>query len=866
MKHFEYINREYVNPIDLNILGKTFDTLEQGHQQAVKASSDLEVAMANLDLNEKESQWRQQKINQIKQTLDDNTLYGNAYGALDDVVKLAGNLAADQGMIGRLQAQKDYKAYQDMIDKSQDLPQDYKEFFKENNKYDYKDIIDKNTGQIIGGTKWTPSVSPTKVIPLNQLMNQALQWAAKESGGGSATRWLDANGNVTSNYSESATGEIFDTTTGKWEKLTKEKLNAALQASIQSTPGAKESLHQDWVIAKWKKDKYGENPDIVDKNGKELDENTYLQKRINPFFDAASYYNQTSTTQYGNAVKAQINNRNKGNNGINTGSGRVPDISTSLSNPITIKNVMPSQAAANITSSKQIISKILGDNIDITKMSNEDIINTAKNKKISTSNLFKINMALDDIQENQEYINNIKQTMSLDEQAQFDVYNSIMSLSDLPDITKDNEKYIKKWQDYINQFFGGAKAIRQYYSDDDGIDAFYSSIGGKDSAIALGIKEGSINGKRYVELPTEYSNSLYSFGKAAKAAYDDTHNLIGAGINKVKNVLYNKWGDNITRVNSDGTENPVYRTNKGEVYSETRNHAGFTYNKMLSFVNNLEAVNNKVIGGDGNITVSNAIINASTPAVAEILAIRKSNPEEASKYTQVLDDEQKEIFTSTSNIDLVQTGAFVVGDDNTLREVSSNERKEYTGLLRSAKDNDLTITAIQDPKSGNWGAQITIKGTTDESGDINRKPITLYVPGGINSQVYDSWNRDTTFRAKNDINTYKAANRPITIASSNLFGIDSSIKLKANGNGFTVYDGQTPIRNISDEEAIVLRDNYYQWKYAYNAITSGEQVMPEAIDAIAKEVSFNIAKLYNPKDDGKLALYYYGCLTNSLNK
>ena len=95
MKIFQYSTRDYVPSVDLSTLGKTFDTLEQGHKEAVKAASDLEVAMANLDLNEAESEWRQQKINEIKQTVADNTIYGNSYAALDDITKQTGDIASD---------------------------------------------------------------------------------------------------------------------------------------------------------------------------------------------------------------------------------------------------------------------------------------------------------------------------------------------------------------------------------------------------------------------------------------------------------------------------------------------------------------------------------------------------------------------------------------------------------------------------------------------------------------------------------------------------------------------------------------------------------------------------------------------------
>ena len=160
MNTVQFIQRDYIPKVDLETLNKSYNTLEQGHKEAVKAASDLEVAMANLDLNEAESEWRQQKINEIKQTVADNTIYGNSYAALDNIIMQAGNLASDQGMIGRLQAQKDYKAFKERVENDKTLPQDYKDYYLENNPYYYKDNYDKQ-GNIIGGTKWTPISNPT---------------------------------------------------------------------------------------------------------------------------------------------------------------------------------------------------------------------------------------------------------------------------------------------------------------------------------------------------------------------------------------------------------------------------------------------------------------------------------------------------------------------------------------------------------------------------------------------------------------------------------------------------------------------------------------------------------------------------------
>ena len=297
--------RQQVNPIDLNVLARTYNTLEQGHQQAIQTKSQIDAQLAQLDLNEAEDAWRQEQLNKVRNALTENMQYGNAYSSLDDIVGTYGDITSSPGMIGRLRAQQDYKAYMNNLDKRTDLSEDYKNYYRAVNKYNYQDITDKN-GNVIGGSKWTPIDKEVSEIPMNQILNQALQWAAKEQGGGSQTRWLDANGKVTDDITKSVTGEIYSHTKGNWQRLSKAKLAEAVKAVIENTPGAKASLEQDYKIAKWKYDQNGSNPDITDKNGILLTPEQYLAKRIDPFYNAATFYNQDSNTTYGEAWKAQL--------------------------------------------------------------------------------------------------------------------------------------------------------------------------------------------------------------------------------------------------------------------------------------------------------------------------------------------------------------------------------------------------------------------------------------------------------------------------------------------------------------------------------------------------------------------------------
>lgn len=309
MRYFNPIHREYVAPVDLNTLATTYGTLEQSHKQAVAQASDIKNKLAALDLNEAEDEWRNGKVNEVTSMLQANTNFGNSAAALDDLIVASSDILFGADTMGRLKAQQDYKKYLTELDNAK-IPDEYKEMFRELNPYYYEDTRDKK-GNIIGGTKWTPNVRPVDTVDLSNIVVKGIQIAAKESGQGSQTRWLDEYGKITTDPSKAFDGEVYSSITNSWERLGRDKILAGINAMIEETPGAKASLKQDYDYAEWKHKKNvatanGEIviDDFTDANGRTLSEDEYLVKRIMPAVKAAEYYNSKSSTSYGNGLKS----------------------------------------------------------------------------------------------------------------------------------------------------------------------------------------------------------------------------------------------------------------------------------------------------------------------------------------------------------------------------------------------------------------------------------------------------------------------------------------------------------------------------------------------------------------------------------
>jgi hypothetical protein len=845
--------RQQVNPIDLNVLARTYNTLEQGHQQAIQTKSQIDAQLAQLDLNEAEDAWRQEQLNKVRNALTENMQYGNAYSSLDDIVGTYGDITSSPGMIGRLRAQQDYKAYMNNLDKRTDLSEDYKNYYRTVNKYNYQDITDKN-GNVIGGSKWTPIDKEVSEIPMNQILNQALQWAAKEQGGGSQTRWLDANGKVTDDITKSVTGEIYSHTKGDWQRLSKAKLAEAVKAVIENTPGAKASLEQDYKIAKWKYDQNGSNPDITDKNGILLTPEQYLAKRIDPFYNAATFYNQSSNTTYGAAWKAQLALSQKTTTN-NAQRKQAIDNLTYKGTPVRIDNFMPAQAQAEITSNRQSIAGLLSKynpdiNINLSTANPDDIRTSIMTNITNPSDRAYALSYLNDIIDNQEYINNLKVGKSQDSIDGFDTYNSIISLSDLP-----SNKYSDRYSKYVNQIFGDSSAIRQYFNNDDVYNSFINAIGGEKKAASLGVKFGSDgNGYRYAELPKDYHKSIYSFGKAVKEA-EDTRNPLNAFLNSAKTRFFG-YGDKFVRVDSNGEEH----------------HGGLpTGNKepyigLIDYVDSLKSKNDAVLDG-GQITSSTIGISAMTPELAELNFVMSSNPEAASKYSaQKKQLEEQAMSAIKAGIDLTQGESYITSENGIFEPMTSEDRKAYTAYLRSAKENEITPTIVRDPKTGDVGVQINIAGYYDTKGKLKREPITLLVgSGAIDSSIIQSWNQDTSWRAAGKVENYYNTNRPISLTNNAAFtGIDK-FKLVPNGEGFNLINSTNnqTIGLVSKENAVDIVDNLSQWEQTVTAVKAGMAVDENAVKAIQQNVATKLAQL-SGSSDPYVIQYYYDELTNNL--
>lgn len=891
MKGFNYINTEYVPTVDLNTLGNTFNTLEQGHKEAIKTASNLQAEMAKLNLNEAENEWRQQKISEIQQLVDNNTVFGNSAAALDDIVIKAGNLASDAGMIGRLQAQKDYTDFKNRVINDKTLPEDYKEYFLEKNPYYYKDIVDEETGKVISGTKWSPTTSPTAVVDLSSLITKGLQWAARESGSYNQVRWLDKNGNPTTNPNEVFDGEYYDDTTHSFEKLDRSKIEAGIRAAIESTPGAKESLQQDYDIALWKhkkainatKGKYNIVSDVTDDNGITLSPQQYLNKRISPALYAAEYYNTTRKTTYGNGLKtykAAEQAAETAKNNTETNEDYFKKIgAASDTKPITIKY----NATSELMGKKQNIQNDLYNlfkvatgrdiNVDMTNASTDGWKNSLNRAYLILKNNGATEQQLIDFKiKSHELIREYNET----------TMNYDMLTRDLNDNDKELADYISRMQNggnfnpnnpydnallkHIENIYGDTG---EYYdvsfSNTDQYNQLVQILNGndnKDNLINIGFTTGrkEVNGQsvNYIRLPKKYYQNML---------------LLANGTNAVTKGNLN--GVSIQILDSD--YNSIMPDIKSGLSASAKSRVLATYHMLpnelirlsTDFTKQQEKINNKMDNYQ-EIIIGHQSLPGEMFYETYLMHLYDTGQIDEKQYNHRLKIQQNELRRKAISHGYGNTLMYAIEQDEqygTLKEINNTKDREDIGneIVTAIGNNKAVFNSAHNPFLGS-GTNITIYSKLDANGNPTGIAKTYFIPGLITDEAQQAFEENEYTKASDYIAKADALGYVTNLSESFETPTLGAQQLISNRNNiFTYKKGNTSI-NINREQAVDIYSAMNEYRDIQNNFAQGNLQLDDEnvirrldgeILKIAKTITTSIGR-------PDLLEYYYVTLTEDL--
>lgn len=859
---FRYKDYAYSPKHNLEEVANTYNYLQQRHDLAVEKENLIQQQFAALDLNSAEDEWRANKMNELQTMINDASINGFKGYALNDIITKGTKMLTGADVRGRLKAQQQYKQYIEDLDKRTDLSEDYKNVFKEINTYRYQDKLDAN-GNIIGGTDWKPTKEAVSEIPLINILKGGIELAAKDAGRSNITRFLDKNGKVITDPTSDNIfdGQVYNTTTNQWESLGRDKIMKGIQAYIETTPGIKASLEQDYDVAIYKQKKYGVNSDVEDKNGVTLSPEQYLQKRLEPGIQAAIYNRSYTTTTYGNGLatyKAALKAQQASAQKQLQDPYRLPGYSTE-GTPITINY----DYAANLQTDKQnstaklneIVKTITGEGVkqDMSNATSADwknlIETTVANSNLTPAEKSKLILesrkAIRKLEE--ANINYRELTKGITDKTQLDALNFISKVNGGAEIDT-NTKYGKDVINEINSIFGDkGKYIRMTTDSEDYFNKMKSLISGNNinGLKELGYTIGTDNkGNKYIQLDKNNYNQIISFANAAKEARDAINNIFGTD------------GIYFTSLTSDydineSFDEPILKTMQSiSRISQLYDDANNIVKRYISEVSPQQ------------ITISNENLPYQTFTEQKLLhnyTLGKIDEQQYNLYDKQLkaDLENKLISANYPQVNIFTTED-TDGVGALSREIESEERLEVGKLIKAAVGaGRYKASAGHNAVHGN-GTNITIYAATDQDGTPKGDAQTFFIPGLILEQAATEFDNSPKTIASDKIALGNETNRKIYLTSSIETPTLGGQTIDCLGNNQFVYKTDTGTYPISRKAAVDIVESIENYHQIKDNLISGDiyqdtnysvDEINDAIKQQIKNIASTIATSYGRPND-----------------
>lgn len=805
----------------LDIFSSSLDKITQQHEKAIETQSAISKALADIELNEAEDEWKTNYINQIKDEINSLASFGNYSGALTRATLLAGRVTSDPALRGRIRAQKEYKNFVDNTLARRDLTEDDKSWALAMNPYKYEDKVDNN-GNIVGGTDWKPTTRPVGEIDYNKLLATAKQMVFQESGGATQVVFYDAEGRDTTNPLTAEGVKYYKN--GTWQGISKKKLTELVEAAIDNEPGARARIDQDWQVANWKYNQLSEEEkennkpsELFASNGRKYTKQEWYNNKFGRAINAMSGMNYTSSIKYDDDYTKFMAARRAGvGNAANDPFGGQLNLITGKGNPAELETEdIVNKAFGKVSSGIQDLEKVLPNYLKNTTRwkearKNGDFDTLGRLAKVyldtqDVENKPALQAKLREFRDNASLINSIKKNKGDYEAIAFN--GAFTTGGELPADNRYTKEFMKRYN-----AFGGNNAVALRYSFADGktmsdfietaglTNADYQITNTEDGLPALIINKSNTKNYKALEL---YDDLGYQ-GEQTSVIDDIKQNGFWRGISRFRRT-------GINGVNENGG---IIRSSKPWQGSNVSTSSIFAGGITLG----LNDVTSDAASGAGIIDIAKAArIKAKQSvgdmAVNKVIVTTKNLelPGVMQARVQYADDPSKQSSAATLAVDeAVNT---IMGLHGSQYEIMMSN--DESGLLRKTLIKDRTA-ALEDIQSyltnnrssakdligikvvdGKIGYRIRIPKTWNESknsyvdGDINPNEIVIFAP---DDPLLQKMERDTRFIATNRLEKLERVN------NASHFTFDKNeLKLK---QGIPFING----RRVDRETAISLLD------------------------------------------------------------
>lgn len=254
---FGYVAPRPIIKKHLDIFANSLNKIDEKHKEALKQRSAIQTALAQIELDSSEDDWKAAYARSIQDQIDDAAKGGDYSSALSLATTLAGDAIAAPELTSRIRTNNQRQEVLKTVKARQDLNDDTKLRFEEQNGYEYKPIYDDD-GRVVGSNDWKAKWTPVKDVNVEDLVKYTIGVAQADSK--QSSRSVTTGSDFTK-HDGSASG--YDKQSGNSSGKTVLSLAKLKTAATGTYNQNAEAIQQDYENKIWKIDKLTKQRDAL---------------------------------------------------------------------------------------------------------------------------------------------------------------------------------------------------------------------------------------------------------------------------------------------------------------------------------------------------------------------------------------------------------------------------------------------------------------------------------------------------------------------------------------------------------------------------------------------------------------------------
>lgn len=256
---FVYTPKEF----DVSPLQRSLATLDERKEKTDQQRAAITAALSKINLNEADTEWKQNFINSISAKIDSAAQFGDYSAALEEATRLAGEAISDPELLAREKENENYQVWKKSLDSlylNNKIDKNTRDYFNDKVQYKFNGTYENGKFKTYSLTDYK---TPVQQIDLSGLFSWVGQTVAEQSGSSQGVGARTATGGKTEYYSPDAA--VLSHSGRGYSRKDLATINAVWDEAIKRHPDAIAYLQQQMDVNQWlldRAEKDLENPDL----------------------------------------------------------------------------------------------------------------------------------------------------------------------------------------------------------------------------------------------------------------------------------------------------------------------------------------------------------------------------------------------------------------------------------------------------------------------------------------------------------------------------------------------------------------------------------------------------------------------------